>query len=84
MNNRHRKTLEAVFAEPTRPNIIWADIEALLVASGCSMKEGTGSRVRFMLGARVLAIHRPHPQKEAKQYLVRNVRDFLIEVGVTP
>jgi hypothetical protein len=84
MNNRHRKTLIAVFAEPTRTNIAWTDIEALLIGVGCTMKEGAGSRVRFIHDRAALAAHRPHPQKEAKQYVVRAVRDFLIKIGVLP
>ena len=84
MNNRQRKTLEAVFADPVKPNIAWTDIEAMLLAVGCSMKEGAGSRLRFAYGQVTLAVHRPHPRKEAKQYLVREVRDFLKTIGVTP
>jgi len=84
MNSRHRKTLEAVFAEPTKSNISWADIEALLINIGCSLKEGAGSRVRFSMGASTLAIHRPHPRKEAKQHHVRAACDFLKLIGVTP
>jgi hypothetical protein len=34
MNRRHRRTLPAVFEHPTRPDIRWADIEALLLALG--------------------------------------------------
>ena len=81
MNNRQRKTLVAVFAESTRTNIAWADIEALLLAVGCQASEGAGSRVRFTLNQAALAVHRPHPRKEAKQYLVRDVRDFLKQMG---
>lgn len=84
MNSRHRKTLEAVFAEPAKTNIAWADIEALLVAVGCKVSEGSGSRVRFTFGLKPLAVHRPHPQKEAKQYVVRAIREFLNSVGVKP
>ena len=84
MNNKQRKTLEAAFSEPVSANIAWADIESLLLAAGCTVREGSGSRVRFLFGQTILAVHRPHPRKEAKQYLVREVRDFLKEIGVTP
>ena len=82
MNNRHRKTLDEIFAEPTKPNIAWTDIEALLRAVDCAVKEGAGSRVRFKMGNEILLIHRPHPQKETKEYVVRAVREFLIKIGV--
>jgi hypothetical protein len=84
MNSRQRKTLEAVFGEPTKTNIAWADIETLLISVGCKVSEGSGSRVRFALGNKSLAAHRPHPQKEAKPYVVRASRDFLNSVGIKP
>jgi hypothetical protein len=84
MNSKQRKTLDAVFSEPVNANIAWSDIESLLLAMGCTVREGSGSRVRFVFGHAILAVHRPHPRKEAKQYLVREVRDFLKEIGVIP
>ena len=84
MNSRHRKTLESVFAEPTKSNISWADIEALLIAVGCKIVEGSGSRVRFNHERGTLVAHRPHPQKETKQYSVKQVRTYFIEIGVKP
>jgi hypothetical protein len=84
MNTKQRKTLAAVFAEPTKSNIAWTDIEALLVAVGCTVYEGAGSRVKFQHERGTYLAHRPHPQKETKQYVVRYVRTFLIEIGVRP
>ena len=48
MNSKHRKTLAAVFADPVSGTIEWAAIEALLVATGCRIVEGNGSRVKFV------------------------------------
>lgn len=45
MNATHRKTLTAVFTEPVSTSLEWRRIEALLVAIGCRMIEGNGSRV---------------------------------------
>jgi HicA toxin of bacterial toxin-antitoxin, len=84
MNSRHRKTLEAVFAEPTKTNIVWADIEALLVAVGCALEEGSGSRVKFDHGNETFAFHRPHPRKEALRYQVKDARTLLTRIGVRP
>jgi HicA toxin of bacterial toxin-antitoxin, len=84
MNSRHRKTLEAVFAEPARSNILWADIEALLIAAGCSLKEGNGSRVKFSFGSEAVSFHRPHPAKEALRYQVKDARSFLEKIGEKP
>lgn len=84
MNNRHRKTLEAVFAEPTKTNIAWADVEALLVAAGCKVIEGSGSRIRIESGGHVAFFHRPHPQKEALRYQVKDARKLLENLEITP
>jgi len=84
MNSRHRRTLTAVFAEPTSGTVAWADVEALLLATGARLIEGRGSRVRFEKDGEVETFHRPHPAKEAKRYQVRAARDFLERIGVTP
>jgi hypothetical protein len=84
MNGKQRKTLEAIFAKPTTATLEWSRIEALLLAIGCRTIEGRGSRVRFALGERVVAFHRPHPAKEAKAYQVEDARSFLEAIGVKP
>ena len=84
MNNTHRKTLAAVFAEPVSGTLEWAAIERLLLAAGARLIEGRGSRVRFEKDGEVATFHRPHPAKEAKRYQVRDARDFLARIGVTP
>lgn len=84
MNNRRRKTLEAIFAQPTTATLEWARLEALLVAVGCRVIEGRGSRVRFAHGEIVITFHRPHPAKEAKPYQIEDARAFLERIGVKP
>jgi hypothetical protein len=84
MNSRHRRTLTAVFGEPTSGTIAWGDVEALLLAAGAHLIEGRGSRVRFEKDGIVGTFHRPHPAKEAKRYQVRDSRDFLERIGVMP
>lgn len=84
MNSKQRKTLAAIFKVPVSGTIDWADIESLLVAAGCTIVEGSGSRVRFAFLNEVESFHRPHPEKEAKRYQVRAARAFLLRIGVTP
>jgi hypothetical protein len=84
VNNKQRKTLEAVFNLPTSKTLEWNAIESLLKSAGCAVVEGNGSRVRFIKDAHVSAFHRPHPAKEAKAYQVEQARDFLILIGVKP
>ena len=84
MNSKHRKTLDAIFSQPTPCNIEWRKIESLFEALGATIIEGDGSRVAFIINDEKGDFHRPHPGKEAKRYQVRNARDFLTRVGVTP
>ena len=84
MNTRHSRTLVAVFRQLTAANIEWIAIEALLLAVGCRLIEGSGSRVRFEKEGMIETFHRPHPAKEAKRYQVRAARDFLTRLGVEP
>ncbi|MCX7672513.1 MAG: type II toxin-antitoxin system HicA family toxin [Thiobacillaceae bacterium] len=84
MNRTHRKTLEAIYAQPTVSHLRFADIEALVVALGGQIKEGEGSRVAFRLGAAVFHTHRPHPGKEAKRYQIEEIRAWLHALGIEP
>ena len=84
MNKTHQKTLAAVFSAPIPASLEWRRIESLLVAAGSQVIEGNGSRVRFELNGIVATFHRPHPQKEAKPYQVKDAREFLSQAGVHP
>ena len=84
MNNAQKKTLEAIFASPTPATLEWRRVEALFVALGARVIEGNGSRVRFELNGVVASFHRPHPQKEAKPYQVKDAKEFLSQAGVQP
>lgn len=84
MNAKHRKTLEAIFADPVPAAIAWRDIEALLLACGAEISEGQGSRVRIALKGVRATFHRPHPRKETDKGAVKAVRRFLAEAEVTP
>lgn len=84
LRSRHRKTLRALFAVPVRSNILWSDIESLLVACGAEISEGKGSRVRVALHDVRAVFHRPHPRKETDKGAVVAMRRFLTEAGVEP
>lgn len=83
MNTRNRQTLEAVFKRPTRADIPWKDIEALFVALGADISEGSGSRVRIALNGIRYVYHRPHPGRVACKGAVESVREHLVKAGVT-
>ncbi len=82
MNSRHRRTLTLLRVQPTPKTLAWADIEALLMALGARRVNRGGSAVSFELNGVRLDVHRPHPQKEAKPYVVKNTAQFLTLAGV--
>ena len=82
MRSKHRNTLKAIFADPVRSNIPWADVEAMLAAAGADISEGRGSRVRVSLNDVDAVFHRPHPRKETDKGSVKSLRRFLSEAGV--
>lgn len=84
MNNRQLGTLKTIFSRPVSNNLEWVRIESLFGAVGAQTIEGNGSRVRFELNGVVATFHRPHPDKEAKPYQVRDARAFLEQAGVIP
>jgi len=84
VNGRQQKTLAAIFTDPVSATIEWNAVESLLVAIGCKVIEGAGSRVRFERHGVVAGFHRPHPQKEAKRHHIRDAREYLKKLGVTP
>ncbi|TAJ81304.1 MAG: type II toxin-antitoxin system HicA family toxin [Gallionellaceae bacterium] len=82
MKTKHAKTLKAIFAKPTLASVVFADIEALVVALGGEIVEGNGSRMAFILNGKRMDAHRPHPGKEAKRYQVETMRDWLLTMEI--
>lgn len=84
MNSRQRKTLEAIFSDPVNGALEWDLVESLLVAVGCTRIEGKGAAITFMRDGEKVYFHRPHPRREALRYRVKDAREFLKRIGVTP
>ena len=74
VSRRHGRTLQAIFATPVNGNIEWRRIEALSLAPGASRMERAGAAVSFELNGVVAQFHRPHPDKAALRYRVRDAR----------
>ena len=81
---RHERTLQAVFEEPTRSDLKWSAVVAMLRSLGAEITEGRGSRVRVYLEGVRAVFHRPHPQKEMIRAAVRSLQRFLREAGRSP
>lgn len=84
MKAKHQKSLAAIFSNPVNGNMQWAKIEALLVPFGCRVVEASGSGVTFEKDGVRAYFHRPHPEKEALVYRIKDAREFLSKIGETP
>lgn len=84
MNKRHRRTLDAIFAQPISGNIKWRDVESLLKNLGAVLTERAGSRVSVSLNNNIIVFHRPHPSPNMDKGAIRDLRRFLQSVRITP
>ena len=82
--SKHNKTLQRIFEDPISGNIVWANVEAMLLSFGAEITEGSGSRVRIALNGVRAVFHRPHPEKETDKGAVKSMRRFLREAGFKP
>jgi hypothetical protein len=76
-NKTQKATLNAIFARPTRFDIRWTAIEALIRALGGEVQERAGSRVAARLNGVTAVFHRPQPQPVTRKGAVDAVRQFL-------
>ncbi len=82
INKKHQKILANIFEEPVKSNVLWSDIEKLLIALGAEISEGSGSRIRIYLNGIRAVFHRPHPRKETDIGALKSMRRLLRETGV--
>lgn len=84
MDNKHRKILEAIFADPVNASIAWSDIEGVFRAYGREIREGNGSRVWFIFEKQVAVFNRPHPQPTIDKGAIKSVCRYFTNIGLTP
>ena len=87
LRKRHCQTLCAIFDEPTRATVRWAEFLALCRALGAQLpkpRKTAGSRQRIALRGRKTVLHKPHPEPTMKKGSVESAREFLKNAGVTP
>lgn len=84
LRKRQKATLEQIFKSPVPAGIKWSDVESLIKALGGEVKEGRGSRCKFLLKGSIANFHRPHPSPDTDKGAVVNLRDWLESIGVKP
>jgi predicted RNA binding protein YcfA (HicA-like mRNA interferase family) len=82
LSSKPLKTFRAIFEDPIRSNIEWADVENMLAAVGAELSEGRGSRVRVYLNGVRAVFHRPHPRKDIDKGAIKSIRRLLKESGI--
>ncbi len=86
LRKKQRETLQQVFTTPPPSGIKWKSIESLIesliVALGGEVKQGNGSRVRFLLQGSLARFHRPHPSPDTDKGAVVSLREWLESLGV--
>jgi hypothetical protein len=83
VNKRHRQTLEFIFARPDLKNIRWDDFIGMLEALGADVTERGGSMYGIRLNGRYAVFHRPHPGNVIYTSMLKRVRRYLTECGIS-
>lgn len=86
LNRKNTELLCRFFEKPTPKNIRWDETLRILKKCGAKVDEKkgktSGSRVLIILRGKVGQLHKPHPGNELKPYVVRAVKELLINSGV--
>jgi hypothetical protein len=82
MNNRHRGTLEAIFAHPISANIDFKDVEHMLTDLGAEIDSRSKARIGVTLNGHTAAFHHAHHRLTMKD--VVQIPHFLETSGVSP
>ncbi|KFF69984.1 hexulose-6-phosphate synthase [Pectobacterium brasiliense] len=84
LRKKQRETLSQIFKTPVLSGVKWSNIESLVTALGGEIKEGSGSRVRFLLNGSIARFHRPHPSPDIDKGALVSLREWLESIGVKP
>ena len=84
LRKKQRESLEEIFRIPPPSGLKWSAVESLIRALGGEIQEGSGSRVRFLLGGSMARFHRPHPSPDTDKGAVVSLREWLDSIGVKP
>ena len=79
---KHDKLLKKILQKPVSANLSWSEIENMIIYYGAKMKEGSGSRVTFILNDVVATFHRPHGSEKTDKGAVNSVIQFLKDAEI--
>lgn len=84
LRKKQWETLNQIFKTPVLSGVKWSSIESLITALGGEIKEGSGSRVRFLLNGSIARFHRPNPSPDTDKGALFSLREWLESIGVKP
>jgi predicted RNA binding protein YcfA (HicA-like mRNA interferase family) len=77
--SKKEKLLQRFLTVPVRNDLTFNELNSLLLSLGFEMKEGKGSRVKFLHKEKKLIVstHKPHPSPELCEDFVKDVQQIL-------
>ncbi len=83
MSHKHHTLLRAIFHDPLPANIHWRELESLLGHLGATLEPSHGARFKVTLNQASDFLHHPHHNSECSRDLIKQVREFLTQAGVS-
>ncbi len=84
MSHKHANLLRTIFHDPINANIHWREVESLLLHLGAEVEGSHGARFRIVLKGMEFFFHHPHNSSTCNKPSIKELREFLARVGVTP
>lgn len=83
MSHKHQTLLRAIFHDPLPANVHWRELESLLSHLGATIEPSHGARFKVSLNQASDFLHHPHHASECSRDLIKQVREFLTQAGVS-
>lgn len=80
LGSKHRKTILDVLSTLPKSGIKWNDVISLINTLGGKVKNGNGSRRKFILDGSIYQTHQPHPGNVMDKGAINGLREWLENV----
>ncbi|EOG1984121.1 TPA: type II toxin-antitoxin system HicA family toxin [Proteus mirabilis] len=80
LSSKHYKTLIDILTVPPKSGIKWDDVKNLINNLSGKVKNGNGSRRKFILMGSVYQTHQPHPVSVMDKGAVNGLREWFENV----
>ncbi|MEQ5111927.1 type II toxin-antitoxin system HicA family toxin [Providencia vermicola] len=77
LSAKHRKTMVDILTIPPKSAIRWDEVSSLINHLGGKIKNGNGSRRKFILFGSLFLTHQPHPGNTMDKGAVNGLREWL-------